>query len=104
MNRSRDTAMNLDEPIERLDRVRIAQNDGDLPPLCTMRGLTLCAGLGLGHSGVQRVACFDDLVSREHRPIVSLGVQAEAAQDFGAVERHNGGWRSKCSAATGLNA
>lgn len=50
MNRGRNPAVNLHEPVERLDGVRVTQNDGDLPALGAMRCLTLRAGLGLDHA------------------------------------------------------
>ena len=54
-NRSRHPAMLRGQLVERLDSGRIAQDAGNLPALVAVRGLALCAGLGLHGSGGNQV-------------------------------------------------
>lgn len=53
-NRRSNTAVALRKGVKRRNGSRIAQHYGDLPALGAQRGLTLCAGLGLGHGSMFR--------------------------------------------------
>lgn len=54
-NRRRHAAMSLSQLVERCNRIRVAQHNGNLASLLAKRSLTLGAGLGLGHGSSLRM-------------------------------------------------
>ena len=102
-HRSSHTAVLGDKPFKRSHRVGIADYARDCPAACSIGGLTLGRSLGLDFqlSG-QQFAGFHDFIAAEQAPVMRGHVEADAAQNLGAVEpadRCGRGWSSSAWAA-----